>query len=127
MAAPRILIVDDEHPLARILSFAFDNEGYRVDVALDGIDCMNKVSTFAPDAVLIDVMMPKLDGLETIKLLRQNPLHRDMVVVAMSAKSVGSVPTEAVAAGADLFVKKPFQIAAVIEQVESLLASRRSG
>ena len=126
MAAPRILIVDDEHPLARILSFAFENEGYRVDVALDGIDCMNKVSIFAPDAVLMDIMMPKLDGLETIKLLRQNPLNREVVIMAMSAKSVGSLPAEAVEAGADVFVKKPFQIAAIIEQVESLLASRRA-
>jgi DNA-binding response OmpR family regulator len=112
--------------LARILSFAFENEDYRVDVAQDGIECMNKVSTFAPDVVLMDIMMPKLDGLESIRLLRQNQMHADMVIIAISAKTSQATQVEALTAGADLFMKKPFQIAVVIEQVESLLASKKS-
>jgi DNA-binding response OmpR family regulator len=110
MPSPRVLIVDDEQPLARILSFAFENEGYRVDVATDGIDCMNKVATFAPDLV--------------IKLLRQNELHKGMGIAAMSAKTSPSTRDEALAAGADLFLRKPFQIATLVEQVEGLLASK---
>lgn len=125
MSSPRLLIVDDEQPLARILSFAFENEGYRVDVARDGIDCMNKVSTFAPDVVLMDLMMPKLDGLESIRLLRQNQMHAGMVIFAVSAKTSPETQQEALAAGADLFIKKPFQIAVVIEQVETILAGRK--
>jgi DNA-binding response OmpR family regulator len=124
MPSPRVLIVDDEQPLARILSFAFVNEGYRVDVATDGIDCMNKVATFAPDLVIMDIMMPKLDGIETIKLLRQNELHKGMGIAAMSAKTSPSTRDEALAAGADLFLRKPFQIATLVEQVEGLLASK---
>jgi DNA-binding response OmpR family regulator len=124
MPSPRVLIVDDEQPLARILSFAFENEGYRVDVASDGIDCMNKVATFAPDLVLIDIMMPKLDGIETIKLLRQNDHHLGMGIAAMSAKTSPSTRDEALSAGADLFMRKPFQIAALVEQVEGLLSSK---
>jgi DNA-binding response OmpR family regulator len=125
MPAPRLLIVDDEQPLARILSFAFENEGYRVDVARDGIECMNKVSTFAPDVVLMDIMMPKLDGLESIRLLRQNQMHQRMVIIAISARTSEGIQTQATSAGADVFIKKPFQIAVVIEQVETLLASKR--
>ena len=124
MSAPRVLIVDDEQPLARILSFAFDNEGYHVDVAIDGIDCMNKVSTFAPDLIIMDIMMPKLDGIETIRLLRQNELHRDMAIAAISAKASASTQSDAISAGADVFLKKPFQIAELIEQVVGLLAAR---
>lgn len=125
MAPPRILIVDDEQPLARILSFAFQNEDYRVEIAADGIDCMNKISTFEPDAVLMDIMMPKLDGLETIRLLRQNRLHRDILIVAMSARGAAQNQQEALDAGADLFVKKPFQVGKLLESVVQRLAVGR--
>lgn len=125
MASPRILIVDDEQALARILSFAFSNEAYRVEVASDGIDCMNKVSTFQPDAVLMDIMMPKLDGLETIRLLRQNRLHRGLLIVAMSAKASPTDEQAALDAGADFFVKKPFQVARVLDTVVQRLAVSR--
>lgn len=124
MPTPRVLIVDDEQPLARILSFALENEGYRVDVATDGVDCMNKVSTFAPDLILMDIMMPKLDGIETIRLLRQNEMHGGMGIAAISAKASPSTQQDALAAGADLFLKKPFQIAKLLEQVEGLLGSK---
>lgn len=126
MATPRVLIVDDEHPLARILSFALDNEGYLVEVASDGIDCMNKVSTFAPELVIMDIMMPKLDGIETIRLLRQNQLHRNMAIVAISAKATDQAKDSAIAAGADIFVKKPFQIALLLAEIDQLLAVRKN-
>ena len=117
MAAPRILVVDDEQPLARILSFALQNEGCVVDLATDGIDCMNRISTFGPDVVLMDIMMPKLDGLETIRLLRQNRLHRGLTIIAVSAKATPSAQQAALDAGADLFIKKPFQVGHLIETV----------
>ena len=115
MSAPAVLIVDDEQPLARILSFAFQNEGCVVDIAIDGIDCMNRISRFEPTLVLMDIMMPRLDGLETIRQLRQNRLHRDIVIIAMSARGGAELETLALAAGADLFVSKPFEIGRTIE------------
>jgi CheY-like chemotaxis protein len=123
MAAPRILVVDDEQPLARILSFALQNEGCAVEVAGDGIDCMNKIARFEPDAVLMDIMMPKLDGLETIRLLRQNQLHRGIMIVAISAKAAPVAQQAALDAGADLFIKKPFQIARVVDEVMNRLTA----
>jgi len=126
MATPRVLIVDDEQPLARILSFALENEGYKVDVATDGIDCMNKVSTFSPDLVIMDIMMPKLDGIESIRLLRQNQLHREMAIAAISAKATPQAQERALEAGADIFVKKPFQIAVLLQELDKLLAARRA-
>jgi CheY-like chemotaxis protein len=126
LAPPRILVVDDEQPLARVLAFAFQNEGYRVEIASDGIDCMNKIVTFGPDVVLMDVMMPKLDGIETIRVLKRHRLHRNIVVVVVSAKALGNVQDEARSAGADLFVKKPFQIVRLVETVAELLATAKS-
>jgi DNA-binding response OmpR family regulator len=124
--APAVLIVDDEQPLARILSFAFQNEGCVVDVATDGIDCMNRISRFEPGLVMMDIMMPRLDGHETIRLLRQNRLHRDMVIVAMSARGTAEVEELALSAGADLFIPKPFEIGKTIETVLGLLPAAGS-
>ncbi len=126
MATPGVLIVEDEQPLARVLAYAFNNEGYRVELASDGIECMNKIATFVPDVVVMDIMMPKLDGIETMKLLRQNQLQRDLVIVALSARSSRSDRETALAAGANIFMKKPFAIARLMESVEQLLASERS-
>ena len=120
MSSPTVLIVDDEQPLARILSFAFQNEGCLVDIATDGIDCMNRISRLEPAVVLMDIMMPRLDGLETIRLLRQNRLHRDIVIVAMSARGAAELEVLSMAAGADLFVAKPFEIGKTIETVLGL-------
>jgi CheY-like chemotaxis protein len=126
VSSPAVLIVDDEQPLARILSFAFQNEGCVVDVATDGIDCMNRITRFEPGLVLMDIMMPRLDGLETIRLLRQNRLHRDIVIVAMSARGGTELETLALAAGADRFVPKPFEIGKTIEIVLGLMPSAGS-
>jgi len=109
--------------LARILSFAFQNEGCVVDIATDGIDCMNRITRFEPAVVLMDIMMPRLDGLETIRLLRQNRLHRDIVIVAMSARGSAELEVLAMAAGADLFVAKPFEIGNTIDKVLDLTAT----
>ncbi len=124
MATPRVLIVEDELSLARILSFSFQNEGYIVARAEDGVECMNKISTFRPDVVLMDLMMPKLDGLETIRLLRANEAHRDLIIIAVTAKSRPVDRVAALEAGADFFVKKPFQISALLERVGSMLTPR---
>jgi two-component system response regulator MprA len=126
MAAPGILVVEDEQPLARILAYALGNDGYRVETAGDGIECMNRIATFSPDVVIMDIMMPKLDGVETIKLLRQNQLNRDLVIVALSARCSNADREAALAAGANVFMKKPFAIARLLESVEQLLASERS-
>lgn len=126
MPAPAVLVVDDEQPLARILSFAFQNEGCVVDVAADGIDCMNRIGRSRPDVVLMDIMMPRLDGLETIRLLRQNRAHRDLVIVAMSARGGAELEALALAAGADLFIAKPFEIGQTIDVIMGLVPTSGS-
>ena len=126
MSAPSVLVVDDEQPLARILSFAFQNEGCVVDVATDGIDCMNRIGRSRPDVVLMDIMMPRLDGLETIRLLRQNRAHRDLAIVAMSARGGAELEALALAAGADMFIAKPFEIGETIDSIMGLVPASGS-
>lgn len=120
----RILIVDDEQPIADLLSLTFEQEGHVVTRAHDGIDCMNKMAGFRPDAVIMDIMMPRLDGVEATRLIRRNRSYAGCVIVALSAKSGRETRQAMTQAGADAFVKKPFVIARLVEQVDDLLATR---
>ncbi len=124
MTSPRILIVDDERPLTDLLWHAFANEGWDVAVATDGIDCMNKVASFEPDLVVMDIMMPKLDGIETTRLIRRNRAYAATIIVALSARIDAETRTRAREAGADLFLRKPFAIGRLIEKTRDLLAER---
>ncbi len=124
MTTPRVLIVEDERPLAGLLAQAFRNEGFDVVTAGDGIDCMNKITGTAPDVIVMDIMMPKLDGIDTTRLIRRNPRYARTVIVALTARVDRQTRERMLAAGADLFVGKPFVIGRLMESVRELLASR---
>ena len=124
MAAARVLIVDDEAPLVTLLTQTFVNEGVEVAKARDGIDCMNKVATFRPDVILMDIMMPKLDGVDTTRLIRRNRSYQDTIVVALSAKSDAATRKQMHEAGANLFMRKPFSITKLVARVGELVAAR---
>lgn len=120
----RVLIAEDESLLARLLVQAFADEGWETAVARDGIECLNRIPAFRPDVVVMDVMMPKLDGIDTTRLIRRNPGHDRTVVVALTAKSDETTRSEMLAAGADLFLEKPFVMSRLVEQVGEAMAAR---
>ncbi len=125
MALPmRILIVDDEKPIVTLLAQTFEQEGHIVASAADGFDCMNKMASFRPDVVLMDIMMPKLDGVDTTRLIRRNRTYAGTLVVALSAKADEITRSRMREAGADAFIKKPFSIARLVARVEEMLAVR---
>ncbi len=120
----RILIVDDEMPLNTLLGQTFEQEGHQVTTASNGIECMNKMSTFRPDVVIMDIMMPKLDGVDTTRLIRRNRNYADTVIVALSAKADDETRQKMREAGANLFMRKPFVIAKLVGRVNQILESR---
>ncbi len=120
----RILIVDDEKPIATLLAQTFEQEGHKVASAEDGIDCMNKMSSFRPDVVIMDIMMPKLDGVDTTKLIRRNKNYSSTIIVALSAKADEQTRQQMKEAGANLFMRKPFAIAKLVGRVAHMLESR---
>lgn len=120
----RILIVDDEKPIVTLLAQTFEQEGHEVATAKDGIDCMNQMAAFRPDVVLMDIMMPKLDGVDTTRLIRRNTNYAGTVIVALSARSDDETRERMRDAGANVFVRKPFVIAKLVSRVEQLLAAR---
>ncbi len=121
----RILIVDDEAPIANLLEQALRHEGYEVERAVDGMDAMNRVHAFKPDVVIMDVMMPRLDGVQTTRLLRRNRSHAGIVIVALSARTDEAAREAMREAGANLYMRKPFTIARLVAHVRELLDARK--
>ncbi len=120
----RILIVDDEAPVAALLEQALRQEGYEVCRAEDGMDAMNRLHAFQPDVVIMDVMMPRLDGVQTTRLLRRNRTHADTVIIALSARTDAAALAAMREAGANLYMRKPFNIARLAAHVRELLDAR---
>lgn len=120
----RILIVDDEAPVASLLELALTQEGYEVVRAVDGMDAMNRLHAFRPDVVIMDIMMPRLDGVQTTRLLRRNRNHADIVIIALSARTDDAAREAMREAGANLYMRKPFTIARLVTHVRELLDAR---
>ncbi len=120
----RILIVDDEAPISMLLEQTFREEGFLVSRAVDGMDCMNKLSNLRPDVVIMDIMMPRLDGVETVRLIRRNRTYADTIIIALSARTDEPTRRAMSEAGANLYMRKPFTVVRLIERVRELLAAR---
>lgn len=121
--APRILVVDDEVMLADLLSQALRHEGWETATASDGLDALAKATTFRPDVVILDVQMPRMDGLETLERLRARDPH--LPVLFLTARDAVADRVQGLRAGADDYVTKPFDLDEVAARVQGLL--RRAG
>ena len=117
--AQRILIVDDEPNIAASLEFLLHRGGYEVRVAHDGEDALAQAEAFVPQLVLLDVMMPKLNGYEVCQRLRQG--GRDVKIVMLTARGREVDVEKGKALGADLYVTKPFSTRELVAQVRELL------
>lgn len=120
---PRVLVVDDEAMLADLLSQALRHEGWETATASDGLDALAKAASFRPDVVILDVQMPRMDGLETLERLRAHDPH--MPVLFLTARDAVADRVSGLRAGADDYVTKPFDLDEVAARVQALL--RRSG
>ena len=119
---PRVLVVDDEAMLADLLAQALRHEGWETATAKDGLDALAKASSFHPDIVILDVQMPRLDGLETLERLRAR--DPELPVLFLTARDAVADRVQGLRAGADDYVK-PFDLDEVAARVEALL--RRAG
>jgi DNA-binding response OmpR family regulator len=117
----KILIVDDEPNIVMSLEFLMRREGFGVKVARDGEEALDSVAAEQPDLVLLDVMMPKIDGFEVCRQLRANPALADMRIVMLSAKGREAEIKKGLTLGADGYVTKPFSTRDLVVQVKNLL------
>ncbi|MEP7338955.1 MAG: response regulator [Acidobacteriota bacterium] len=107
MRAARVLVVDDERHIARVLEFVLRKAGYEVAVAYDGEQALAEAQRFKPDAMLLDLVMPKLSGLEVLKYLRADEQYANLIIAILTARSFEDVSEEIVTAGANIHCEKP--------------------
>ncbi len=119
----RALVVDDEPSLGELIQMALRYEGWQVETATDGASALNKARAFQPDVVVLDIMMPGLDGLEVLKRLRA--AGDDVAVLFLTAKDAVNDRVVGLTAGGDDYVTKPFSLEEVVARLRSLL--RRTG
>jgi len=120
--ATRVLVVDDEPPVRDALERALSLEGYKVDLAEDGAEALKKVATEEPDVILLDVLMPGVDGLETCRRLRAE--GRGLPVLMLTARDAVSDRVDGLDAGADDYLVKPFALEELLARLRALM--RRS-
>jgi two-component system OmpR family response regulator len=119
----RVLVVDDEAPLAELLSMALRLEGWEVRAAGDGSSAVRTARDFRPDAVVLDIMLPDFDGLEVMRRVRAE--QADMPVLFLTARDAVEDRIAGLTAGGDDYVTKPFSLEEVVARLRGLL--RRAG
>ncbi|MHB8836058.1 MAG: response regulator transcription factor [Candidatus Methylomirabilia bacterium] len=120
---PRILIVDDEPNIVLALELLMKREGYEIRTVGDGERAVEAAETFRPDLILLDVMMPRMDGYEVCQRIRADDSLKSMLIVMLTAKGRDVEREKGLALGADLYITKPFSTRDVVRKVKELLAS----
>jgi len=126
MAKGKILVVDDEIYIVHILDFSLGMEGYEVLTALDGEQAVERARAEHPDLIVLDIMMPKLDGYETCKLLKTDPATKDIPVILLSAKGRNVDQKVGFEVGANDYITKPFSPRKLVERINALLGQTSS-
>lgn len=116
-----ILIVDDEEPIQELLRFNLENEGYSVLTAFDGPVALKMIEEKRPDLLVLDVMLPGMDGLEVCSQLRQNPKFRDLPVIMLTAKGEEIDKVLGLELGADDYLTKPFSPRELLARIRARL------
>ncbi|MGQ0545076.1 MAG: response regulator transcription factor [Betaproteobacteria bacterium] len=119
--AKRVLIVDDEANIVAALDYLLRRSGYEVSVAATGDEALRQVEAFAPDVVLLDVMMPQKSGYEVCRRIRERPEWAAVKIVMLSAKGREVEVSKGMSLGADLYVTKPFSNAELVARIRELL------
>jgi two-component system, OmpR family, alkaline phosphatase synthesis response regulator PhoP len=122
----KILLVDDEPDIIELLQYNLEQHGYVVETALDGLQALEKAKVFKPELVILDVMMPKLNGIETSKQLRQMPEFKNTFILFLTARSEELTEISAFDAGADDFLSKPIKPMSLMSRINALFRREAS-
>ncbi len=116
----RILIIDDEIHLAKILQFTLKHAGYEVDIAFDGKEGLSKVSSFAPNLIILDLLLPGIDGYEICNILKGDDDLQDIPILILSARDIKREGLER-PLKADALMGKPFNTEKLLKKISKLL------
>lgn len=119
-SAPKVLVVDDDSDIVELLEYNLTKEGYSVLTASNGKKAIDIARTFIPDLILLDIMMPQLDGIETGRILRQNPDIKNTYILFLTARSEEYSEVAAFEVGADDYITKPIKPRALMSRINAL-------
>jgi two-component system, OmpR family, alkaline phosphatase synthesis response regulator PhoP len=119
--AKKVLIADDEPNIVTALEFMLQKSGYEVHTVNNGTEALNQIEQFGPHLVLLDVMMPAINGYEVCQRIRQNPALVGLKIIMLTAKGRELDMAKGLALGADVYVTKPFATKQLLEQVQKLI------
>ncbi len=125
--AKQILVVDDEVFIRRLVEVNLQRAGYRVTIAHDGVEALEKVREDRPDLVVLDVMMPRMDGFETLRQLKADPATADIPVVMLTAKAQDADIFNGWKSGADCYLTKPFNPLQLLTFIRRILEAHEVG
>lgn len=120
-----VLIVEDEPNIVVPLQFSLEQKGYQVFVAESGEEAMDQIAGHKPDLILLDIMLPGIDGFEVCQSVRQNAETRNTKIIFLSAMGRDIDVAKGMALDADAYIIKPFSILEVMEKVDSLVTGSR--
>ena len=121
MNPKKILVVDDEADLVKTIRFSLEAEGYKVLVSYNGEDALNQARKEAPDLILLDIMLPKLDGYKVCRLLKFDEQYKNIPILMLTAKTQEKDKLLGKETGADEYITKPFDIEELMEKVKGYL------
>ncbi|MFW5645234.1 MAG: response regulator transcription factor [Bacteroidota bacterium] len=117
----KILVVDDEEDIVEFVSYNLKREGFRVNSAKNGKEAIEKANTFQPHLILLDIMMPEMDGIEACEEIRANPLLSDTLIAFLSARSEDYSQIAGYNAGGDDYISKPIRPKVLTSKIKALL------
>lgn len=126
MTTAHVLIVEDEESILLSLEFLLNKEGYAVVTARDGTAALQALGQQVPDLVLLDVMLPLIDGFELCRLIRENRALQDTRIMLLTARGRETEIAHGLALGADTYLTKPFSTRDLMNQVRELLSKRHT-
>ena len=121
--AKKILVVDDERHIVRLIQVNLDKAGYNVVVAYDGVEALAQIKKEDPDMVVLDVMMPRMDGFEVLSKLQADPTTQDIPVIMLTAKAQDADVFKGWASGVSSYLTKPFNPRELLTFVERIFQS----
>lgn len=123
----KILIIEDQQNIIELIRFNLEQEGYAVDEALDGEAGIEKIKQTNYDLLILDLMLPKIDGLSLCKMLRKLPEYQKLPIIMLTAKSTELDKVVGLEVGADDYVTKPFSVRELLARVKALLRRTDDG
>jgi two-component system alkaline phosphatase synthesis response regulator PhoP len=121
---PKILLVDDESDIVDLIKYNLEKEGYLVSTASNGVECLSIAKSFVPDLILLDVMMPEMDGIEACVELRKEPILKGVIIAFLTARAEDYSQVAGLDSGADDYITKPIKPRVLLSKIKALL--RRS-